>query len=177
MRRLFAGGLVAAGGILVALGLLFVIGSGGQARRVAIGVVLLVIGAVVAGVGVRMHRQEEAMRPEQLRAEILELARRRSGEISETDIEAALGRRASSAETVLRTMVADGECQRSSVEGITYYTFPDLQPRLAVRRCQFCSAELPLSRDLATCPSCGGLIRTEVRRVAASREDEYSMDE
>jgi hypothetical protein len=177
MRRLFAGVTVASGVMLVGLGLLFVVGAAGQARRLVIGAVLLGLGALVAGVGVRTYKREEAASPEQLRAELLELARRRSGEISETDVAAALGRRAEAALAELRRMVTNGECRRSAVDGTDYYTFPDLQPRLAVRRCQFCSAELPLAEELASCPSCGGLIKTEVRRVARSGDDAYGMDE
>ncbi len=177
MRRLFSILLEAAGGILVALGLLFVVGAGGQVRRLVIGAVMIVIGAVLAGVGVRIYKQADALLPEQLRAEILELARRRNGEVSETDVAAALGRRAPAALALLSTMVRDGECRRSAIDGTAYYTFPDLQPRLAVRRCQFCKAELPLSAELASCPACGGLIKTEVRRVAASGDDAYGMDE
>jgi DNA-directed RNA polymerase subunit RPC12/RpoP len=169
--------MVAAGALLVALGLLFVVGAGGQARRVVIGVVMLGIGAVLAGVGVRLYRQQDAVLPEQLRAEIFELARRRNGEVSEPDLEAALGRRAEAARDVLQSLVRDGEARRSAIEGTVYYTFPDLQPRLGVKRCDSCGAEYALSDERASCPSCGGRITTEVRRVAASSDETYSMDE
>ena len=58
-----------------------------------------------------------------------------------------------------------------------FYLFPDMQPRLTVRKCQYCDAELPIVQELSSCPNCGGNFKTQVERVSLSKDDAYSMDE
>jgi len=63
-----------------------------------------------------------------------------------------------------RSRLADGE------------TVDDLLARLAVRRCQYCGAELPLDEDIASCPNCGGTIETRVEKLSLSGDEYFDMD-
>ena len=163
---------------LASLGLLFLLGAAGRGSRYAIAVLGLALGGMVAGLGVRLFKQGEASSPEQLRAEIWALAAKRSGEISEADVEAALGRRAAGAGAVLAALEGDGRCRRGrSRDGAEYFIFPELQPRLMVKRCQFCKEELPLQQSLTQCPNCGGTFKTDLESRSLSGEDIYNMDE
>ncbi len=176
MKRLFLAGLVVASVGLAGLGLLFLIGSAGRGYRLASAAILLASGAICAGLGLRGLRAAARLEPEALRAEILAEARRRSGSVPETDMAAVLGARWAAGRDVLAALAAEGVCSRH-VEGVdALYVFPGLQPRLAVRRCEYCSAELPLEGDVASCPKCGGTVKTGVERLTV-REDSYRMDE
>lgn len=177
MKRLAAVLLCVLGIGLVLLGLLFLLGAGGRGYRYVIAVVCLAMGGGLAGLGVRLFKQADAASPEQLRAEILELARRKSGEISEDEVLASLGRRAAGAPAVLAAMVTEGLCERRTVRGAAYYLFPELQPRLLVRRCEYCNAELPLAGEVAECPNCGGTVKTQVESRSLAGGEVYSMDE
>jgi hypothetical protein len=177
MKRMAGASLVALGAGLVVLGLLFLVGMAGELRRLAVALVSMAAGAVAAGLGLRLYRQADAASPAQLRAEILELARSKNGEITTADVEAALGRRAARADEVLRALVAAGRCRRHEHEGAAYYVFAELQPRMMVRRCQYCRFELPLSAALGECPRCGGSLRTDVEKRSLGGDDLYGMDE
>lgn len=176
MKRLIAAALTLLGIGLVLFGLLFMVGAGGRAHRYLIAVVSLAMGGALAGLGVRMFRQADSSSPEQLRADILELARREDGEVSEADVMAALGRRSIGAPAVLEAMVGEGLCERTRKQGATYYLFRQLQPRLLVRRCEYCNAELPLEQQITECPNCGGTLKTQVETRSLAG-DHYSMDE
>jgi hypothetical protein len=177
MKQIAAVLLVIAGVGGIALGLLFAIGADGQLHRYAIAAGALALGAVCIGLGVRWVRQAERRRPESIRAEILGLARRRSGELSETDLMAALGSRWPLALALLEQLLAQGVCVKRVVGDADYYVFEDLLPRLAVRRCEFCGSGLPLDEALASCPNCGGSVQLGVQRVSLSKGDAYHMDE
>lgn len=177
MKRFLSVLAVVLGIALLLLGLLFLVGAGGQLHRYAIGAVALALGAVLIGVGVRLFRQAEAASPAQLRSEILELARREDGEISEGEVLAALGQRAAGAAPVLEAMIREGLCQRRTVEGAAYFRFPQLQPRLMVLRCEYCNAELPLGEPVTECPNCGGTVKTQVESRSVSSGGLYSMDD
>ena len=75
-------------------------------------------------------------------------------------------------------MVAEGLCQQRSGSGEDHYLFQSLQARLLVRRCEYCGAEaeLPLAGEIATCPNCGGTVKTQVESRALAG-DRYGMDE
>jgi len=177
MRRLVAAGAVTGGVLLLGLGLLFLVGSAGQARRMLVAVLALGVGGVAVGLGLRAWRALERSRPEVVRGEILEAARRRSGVVSEPDLIAVLGARWSVGRQVLETLGTEGECQTRSEQGRLLYVFPALQPRLMVRRCEYCGAELPLEGEVTSCPSCGGTIKLGVERVGLRDGDAYSMDD
>lgn len=178
MKRVLGVLLVVLGVSLVLLGLVFIMGAAGKLHRYVVAVVCLGLGGASAGLGVRLFRQADAASPEQLRAEILALARREDGEVAAAEIAAALGRRAAAADAVMQDLVEQGVCERRSSRGGDDYVFAALQPRLMVRRCQFCEAELPLQGELTRCPGCGGTIATrrETRSVAGAA-DVYRMDE
>jgi len=135
MKRVGGILLVIVGGALFLLGLLFVVGAGGKEVRYLIGGVGLAAGAAGLGLGIRMFKSAEAWSPDQILAEILDLARQRNGEISEAEVYARLGRRAERAPPVLGKLVNARLCQRNAKDGSTWYVFKDLQPRLFVKRC------------------------------------------
>ena len=174
--QLIGGVAVLIGVAAILLGLLFLVGSGGLPHRFAVAVVGLLLGAVAVGWGLRVLRRARRRSPERLGAEILELARRRNGELSRADLVAALGERSRVAQPVIERMIGQRICLEQHKQGAVYYLFPELQPRLMVRRCAFCDAELPLAEQLAECPRCGGSVRTQVERRSLGG-DSYNMDE
>ncbi len=177
MRRGAGTALVAVGIVIVAFGLLFLVGSAGMARRLATAAVLLVGGAVAAGLGLRGIRRSDAVRPELLEAAILELARREDGEISREEIEAALGWRAEYAWPVLDRMALEGRCLREARGGTFHYRFPDLQPRLFLLVCDYCGAEYPIRSGITTCPKCGGPVTRRVVARSMAGKDLFGMED
>ncbi len=170
--------LAFAGVVLLAFGLLFLIGAGGKTRRVIIGASGLGLGAIAAGFGIGGYRKADRWSPEQLRAEILEAARKKNGEVSMGDVEARLGRRVRVVEPVLETMALEGVMRERRADGERYLVFPHLQPRLMVRFCRYCDAEFPISEVRDSCPNCGGLLETRVaRRSLAEGEELFGMGE
>jgi len=177
MKRGVAVLLAVGGGLLFLLGLLFVIGAAGRGSRYGVGVAGLGAGAVLLGFGVRWFRAADADSPEQILAELLEAARRRNGELSELEIGAALGRRAALAAPLLERLVAERLCVRKASGSGTAYVFADLQPRLFVRRCQYCGAETSIVSQAIKCPRCGGSVGTAAERREVGDEGAYRMDE
>jgi hypothetical protein len=177
MKRLGSIFLVIFGIALILFGLLFLIGSAGKTHRLAIGAASLALGAVLTGFGIRFFKQADMILPAYIKAEIMEMARVHNGEVSETDIQAKLGRRFKHALDVLADMQAKGLCARRKKTGTFYYVFDDIIPRLTIRRCEFCGAEISLEEELASCPNCGGTIKTDVEKLSLSKGDFFSMDE
>jgi hypothetical protein len=177
MKRLGSIFLVLFGIALILFGLLFLVGSAGKAHRLAVGAASLALGAVLAGLGIKFFKQADMILPAYIKAEIMEMARVHNGEVSEPDIQARLGRRFQHAKQVLADMQAQGLCARRSKTGTFYYVFDDMIPRLTIRRCEFCGAEIPLEEELTSCPNCGGTIKTDVEKLSLSKGDFFSMDE
>ena len=177
MKRLAAIAVVCLGVVLASFGLLFLVGSAGQMRRLIISAAISVVGAILIGLGVRWVRRARQDSPETIRAEILAFARRKNGEVTDLDLEALLGERWIAHHPVLQALKTEGAC-REHVRGNTiHYVFADLQPRLAVRKCEFCNAEIPLDNDLISCPQCGGSIKTGVQRMSVADEQFYDLGE
>ena len=176
MKRVFAFVLVGLGVLSIALGLLFLVGAAGKPSRYAVSGVALVVGAVAAAVGVALHRRADTESPLQLRAEILDLARRKNGEISRADVAAALGARMPGAEPVLEELQRTGVCKPTDRDGQSYFLFASLQPRLLIRKCRFCTYEAPLGDDRKVCPNCGGALDTTRAARSVSGNDDYGMD-
>jgi Zn finger protein HypA/HybF involved in hydrogenase expression len=167
--------LAVSGVVLMAFGLLFLVGAGGQMRRVVIGVAALGLGAVATGFGVRSFKRAQLWSPEQLRAEILETARRKNGELAMSDIEARLGRRVRVVDPVLEQMILEGVAREGHADGGRYFVFPHLQPRLMVRFCRYCDAEFPISEERDSCPNCGGALETRVATRSLSEGKVFAM--
>ncbi|HEY3452709.1 MAG TPA: hypothetical protein VGK67_40565 [Myxococcales bacterium] len=165
--------LAIGGGMLFLLGLLFVVGAAGQGSRYLVGAVGLGAGAVLLGFGIRWFRAADADAPEQILAELLAAAGRRNGELSEMEIGAALGKRAALAVPLLEKLVAQHLCERQG----SAYVFKDLQPKLFVRKCQFCGAETSIASLATKCPRCGGDIDTRAERKDVGEGGVYRMDE
>jgi hypothetical protein len=162
---------------MILLGLLFLAGSAGQLRRVVIGVAGLGLGGVLAGTGVATLKRLEKESPEYIRAEVMALAKRRNGEISHEDLAATLGRRLAFSEPVMAALLTEGVCTRQAAEGSIFYTFPELQPRLMILRCAYCSTEFELVKGLDKCPNCAGPIEAKVASVSLSEGEVFHMDE
>ena len=178
MRRLLGAALVLLGVALVLLGLLFLVGAARKGSRLAVAAVGLALGGVAAGCGVRLVRRAAALDPEQLRGEILELARRGNGEVAESEVDAALGDRRDAARPVLEQLLSSGTCQRVRAPGgAVHLVFPELQLRLQERRCEYCGAELPISQEVANCPQCGGAVSTRVVRRSLAAGEVFAMDD
>ena len=177
MNRTLSVLLVLFGLGLVALGLLFFIGSGGKTYRFAIGAVALALGAVAIGYGMRLFKDANKLLPSYIIAEILDLARKKNGEISEPDLMAMLGSRWSHARQALQEMLSTAVCKKRLKRDVIYYIFEGMLPRLTIRRCEFCGAELPLDDNITSCPNCGGTIKTKVESLSLDQSDVFSMDE
>jgi hypothetical protein len=177
VKRLVSVALVVLGVGLVLFGLLFLLGAAGRIHRYVVAAASMALGALLIGLGIRFFRQADKVLPEQLRAEIFALAGRLNGEISEDDLHAALGRRLPQAREEILHLCRQGDCRQQRKGGDLYYVFEGLMPRLTIRRCEYCDAEIPLNQELSTCPKCGGTIKTGVERVSLSKGDAYSMDE
>jgi Zn finger protein HypA/HybF involved in hydrogenase expression len=176
MTRLFHAALVLVGVLFAALGLLFLVASAGSGRRLAVAVAALGVGGVLAGLGVRGLKALARSAPEAVRAEILAEAGRRSGSLSATEIAALLGERGQVGRDVLAALEAEGVCRRHWEQDAELYLFPGMQPRLAVRRCDYCGSELPLDDETSSCPKCGGTVKTAAERLSVRRDDAYRMD-
>lgn len=177
VRRLVGALLAALGVALLALGLLFLVGSAGQGRRLAVAAAGLALGAVAVGIGVRTFRRAAALDPERIEADILALARRGNGEVADPELHATLGDRLDAARPVLDRLLAAGTCRSQVRDGTAYLLFPALQPRLQVRRCEYCGAELPVVERTTRCPSCGGTVRAEVVQTSLAAGEVFGMDE
>ncbi|MFH1810029.1 MAG: hypothetical protein ABIJ09_14885 [Pseudomonadota bacterium] len=176
MTRVMGALVVVVGLALLALGVLFLIAAQGHTSRYLVALGGLAAGALGLSLGVRWFKLGASRTPEALRAELLRLAEQHSGEISEADAMAALGSRWTLAGPVLQQLTEQGLCRRERKAATTYFVFPGLLARLAVRRCVHCDAELPLDDTLATCPRCGGRIEIGVQALALSRGEFYGMD-
>lgn len=177
MKRATGVLLVVVGVVLLGLGLLFLAGAEGQGRRLLIGVAGLALGAVSAGFGVRAFKGAEAESPAAIEAAILDLARRRNGEVTMTDVRAALGRRHALATGVIERLVGAGDCRRVTKGGEEHLIFPDLQPRLMTRLCEYCDTEIAVNAEAEKCPNCGGVLETRVAVRSAGEGTLFSMDE
>jgi len=176
MGRFGATVSVVSGVLALMLGMLFLLGASGQMRRVLIGLVFMGCGAVFIGLGVRAFRRLALLDPAKIREEILELARRRSGEVASTEIQALLGWRGSHAMPVIETLMREGGCRRSTKGGEIFYIFPEFQARLMVLYCEYCKAEYPVSSEAKSCPNCGGPLLMRVAVRSLSEGEFFSMD-
>lgn len=165
--------LALAGGVLFLFGLLFVVGAKGEGSRYAVGALGLGAGAVLLGFGIKWFRAADADSPAQILSELLAAAGKKNGELSELEIGAALGKRAALALPILDRLVAQRLCEKKAGA----YVFKDLQPRLFVRKCQFCGAETSIASDATKCPRCGGDVGTTSERKDVGAEGAYRMDE
>ncbi len=177
MKRLVTATIVIVGGGALLLGLLFVIGAGGQARRLVVGGVFLASGAGLLGIGIRRFTEDAARSPERLRAEILKLAKREDGEVSSEELAALAGRRTPVLETVLESLLTEGICRRTERKGSAVFVFHHLQPRLTVLRCDYCATEQDLNSGLDACPRCGGPMMKQVVARSLAEGEVFSMDE
>lgn len=123
-----------------------------------------------------LHRRADRETPDRIANEILELARQRDGELSWSDVAAALGPRTNLAEPVVDELVRRGNCKRTDREGKRFLVFDGLQPRLMIRRCKFCKTEAPIGDPREQCSNCGGPLETVRQARGASRSDLYGMD-
>ena len=177
MKRVGSIFLTIFGICLILFGLLFILGAAGHTYRYVIAAVSMCLGAILTGLGIRFFKTADRLRPEYIQAEILKLAGSHNGEVSQADIKALLGERYSAADQVLSAMRSQNLCQLHKRKTEIYYVFENLQPRLTVRRCEFCDSELPLDEELSSCPNCGGSIKTSVEKLSLTKDDYYSMDE
>ena len=59
---------------------------------------------------------------------------------------------------------------RMSRCSVALFVFPELQPRLVLRRCEYREAEVSIAAEATTCPR-------QVERKSLSGGDAYKMDE
>jgi DNA-directed RNA polymerase subunit RPC12/RpoP len=79
---------------------------------------------------------------------------------------------------LLKDMANSGECRHELRGELMVFVFPELEPRLMMRRCPYCGHESSLSSAVSgeRCPRCGADPRIGETRTDASSGD-YRMDE
>jgi hypothetical protein len=165
MKRLLGLLGMTGGATIGLLGLLFIVGWGGQVRRLVVAAILLAIATMLILLGSRQVRAARQASREVLVPELLRLAELGSGVLTEADVLARLGERAVLGMELLREMAARGDCRREARDGVVAFVFPELEPRLVIRRCRYCGFESPIAGAVTNepCPRCGGapeLVRT-----------------
>ncbi len=158
MKTVVSVASVLAGTVSMLFGLLFLVGYGGHVYRLVIAALALGIGAAWIGGGVLLWRREQARSPAQVKKDVLALAGRKGGSITEADVVAAMPDRAEQGVQALGALERGGFCTRRLVQGVLRFEFPELQASVVVRRCGHCGWEAPLSSEVTVCARCGGPI-------------------
>lgn len=176
--KLVAIGLTLVAVFHVLLGLLFLLAaSSGAVHRLWVGLIAIALGGLAGWYARRLWRRGQSLSPNILRHDILALAQRHSGEFSHSELGAQFAERVDAAHALLMVMTEAGDCRVVDKQGVPHYLFEALLPRIALRRCQFCQAELPLDSTLSACPQCGGTIQSGAVRVSTADADFFAMDE
>ena len=147
---------VVLGTILLLLGLLFLVGFGGHFYRLVIAALGITLGSISIGAGIWGWKRAQAHSPAQVRKDLLALAGRKSGRLTEADVVAAMPDRGQAAVDALHALVRAGHAVHAPTQGVMYFEFPDLRPTISIRRCSHCGWESPLSSQATVCAQCGG---------------------
>ena len=163
------------GAALFFLGLLFLIASAGAGQRLAVGIILLVVGGAGAFFSLRGILAHVALRPEKIREKIFRLAKMHHGKVAESVILAEVGQAEAVRESIKR-LRDEGEIQVSHQSGKTIITFPQFFLAQVMKKCAFCGNDYPVRDTIEKCPSCGADLTMEKVTIDHA-EEKYSMDD
>lgn len=126
--------LTGAMALIAAAFLLVIAAQIGELPPVAAALLLATSGALLLASGIRALRERRRALLEELQRKILLLASQRGGDLTATDVAAALGLSLPAAERVLISM-DDDERVRSEItaEGVLLYQFPEIRHRQRMR--------------------------------------------
>ena len=157
------------------LGVIFLAGSKGMVPRLITGGVLCSLGSAALGAGIILFRKGMRSSPEGIRKELLRLAKRNNGEISDDAIIASLGS-SDTVKFVIADVVRMGVARETVKDGRTVYLFKDFQLALVFKKCPYCGNDYPVRDNIERCPSCGGDLKLAKVSLGADG-DVYSMDD
>ncbi len=145
------------GGLMVGAGLLFLCAAMVKPERLALAVILILIGGAGAGWAGLTWQHLNNIDPKRLADRIVEMARLQ-GQFETTAAEAVaeLAAPAASVQQALELLQSRGEAVPEQREDRRVYVFPNLKESKVERRCPYCGAQFPVKQALSQCPNCGG---------------------
>lgn len=174
---LFALGLFFVAAFHFLLGALFLLAaSASSPHRLIVGLFAIGLAGIAAWAGRLQWQRSKTLQPAHLRQEILALAQKNDGVVESTAIEATFGPRSVEAHAEIQRMSAEALCRLSNEDRAVRFLFDSLIPRIAMRHCPFCQAELPLDSTLVVCPQCGGTLQTGSLQLSSEKGEFYDMD-
>ena len=145
------------GGLMVGVGLLFLCAAMVKPERLALAVILILIGGAGAGWAGLTWQHLNNIDPKRLADRIVEMARSQ-GQFETTAAEAVaeLAAPAANVQQALELLQSRGEAVPEQREDRRVYVFPNLKESKVERRCPYCGAQFPVKQALSQCPNCGG---------------------
>lgn len=145
------------GGLMVGAGLLFLCAAMVKPERLALAIILILIGGAGAGWAGLTWQHLNNIDPKRLADRIVEMARSQ-GQFETTAAEAVaeLAAPAASVQQALELLQSRGEAVPEQREDRRVYVFPNLKESKVERRCPYCGAQFPVKQALSQCPNCGG---------------------
>jgi len=161
--------------LLIILGILFLIASGKGVNRFVIGLVMLVIAFFVFIVGMKLIKGVPVvLSPENLRFEIINLAKKFNGEIFLSQLYSMFGKD-SNFLLIIDQLVSEGVAEEILKDGGKVYLFKDFQSTMLIKKCPYCGNDYPVRDDVEVCPTCGGDLKMLKNKVQSN--DNFSLDE
>jgi hypothetical protein len=145
------------GGLMVGAGLLFLCAAMVRPERLALAIVLILVGGAGAAWAGLTWQHLNNIDPKRLADRIVEMARLQ-GQFETTAAEAVaeLAAPAANVQQALELLQSRGEAVPEQREDRRVYVFPNLKESKVERRCPYCGAQFPVKQALSQCPNCGG---------------------
>jgi hypothetical protein len=158
MNRFLYLGIFAVSAFVLALGLVFLCAASVEPSRLAIAIILLLLGALGAGWSAYAYGKWSVVQPAALSARITDLAARNDGEVSLAQVMSAFDVPASVAQAGVDELLNQGQCRREPRGEQIFFVFPGLKEQKVVRKCVYCGSTFPVKLALQKCPNCGGAL-------------------
>ena len=143
--------------LMLGLGLLFLCASITKPERMALSILLILIGGLGAAWAGLTWRRLSDIAPERLADRILEMMRAQNkSETTEAEAIAFLYAPADRIQAALTILRSRGEANPEQRGDRRVYVFPNLKESKVERRCPYCGAQFPVKQALSQCPNCGG---------------------
>jgi rRNA maturation protein Nop10 len=173
--KIIIGALLSVFGFLIStLGILFLISSTEKSSRLISGSVIFVIGLAFVIPGIIFFRKGIKSTPASVRKKILKIAAIYNGKFSKDLLIGNID-----ADSILQNQInifiKSGLINEIIENGKIYYTYPDFQLKLVMKKCPYCTNDYPVRDGLEICPSCGGDLKL-LSKESSDINDKYSMD-
>jgi hypothetical protein len=145
------------GGLMVGAGLLFLCAAMVRPERLALAIVLILVGGAGAAWAGLTWQHLNNIDPKRLADRIVEMVRSQ-GQFETTAAEAVaeLAAPAASVQQALELLQSRGEAVPEQRDDRRVYVFPNLKESKVERRCPYCGVQFPVKQALTQCPNCGG---------------------